>query len=248
MFQLLVEELLHTVYAAGLLVAEAGRSHANPPHMGAVDPQAMKFAAVPRLNTKVPKEPKALKSQVPKLSKTSLAETPTKKTPSMNKMIIENNGPQVSTQSHSPFYPETPEKDMLKTEKNSNRLLTRIAERDPSRQVSSQGCSRSFIVKVLLCIADYVKGKILPSIFTFNKDIIKGWLDAAHKSCSGDNFIDVQMYYGGPSYDIRDPTTHWSEPHQLYTWWKNNVERKTKFKILQNDAAYQGIEIRRLQR
>lgn len=132
-----MEELLHTVYAAGLLVAEAARSHVNPPHIGAVDPQAMKFAVVPRLNSKAPKEPKALKSQVSKLPKPSLAETPTKKAPSMNKMIVESSGPQVSTQSHLPFYPETPE-----TEKSSNRLLTRIAERDPGRQVSSQGCSR----------------------------------------------------------------------------------------------------------
>ena len=30
MFQLLVEELLHTVYAAGLLVAESSRSYVNP--------------------------------------------------------------------------------------------------------------------------------------------------------------------------------------------------------------------------
>jgi hypothetical protein len=245
MFQLLVEELLHTVYAAGLLVAESSRSYVNPPHLGAVDPQAMKFAAVPRFNTKTPKEPKTLKSQVSKSPKPSLAEVTAKKVLSTNKIMIDKSDPQFSMQSQS-----STSSDIPKTAKNPNRLLntTRIMEKDPGRQVSSQGCSRSFIIKVLLCVADYVKGKILPSIFTFNKDIIKGWLDAAHKSCSGDNFMDVQMYYGGPTYDIRDPTTHWSEPHQLYTWWKNNVERKTKFKILQNDAAYQGTEIRKLQR
>lgn len=36
-------------------------------------------------------------------------------------------------------------------------------------QVSSQGCSRVFIIKVLLRVSDYVRGKHLPSIFTFRR-------------------------------------------------------------------------------
>ena len=48
-----------------------------------------------------------------------------------------------------------------------------------ARQVSSQGCSRVFIVKVLLLVSNYVKGKLLPSIFTFRKELVKEWLDEA---------------------------------------------------------------------
>lgn len=61
-------------------------------------------------------------------------------------------------------------------------------------------------------------------------------------------FIFQCFYKGGPIFDSSDPSTHWSEPHQLYTWWKNNVERKSKFLILQEDAMYKGLDPRRHQR
>ena len=77
--------------------------------------------------------------------------------------------------------------------------------RPPSnRQVSSQGCSRVFIVKgdgdsyllylfvvavmlsnlcfyfsVLLLVSDYVQGKKLPSIFTFKPELVTRWLEGA---------------------------------------------------------------------
>jgi hypothetical protein len=119
---------------------------------------------------------------------------------------------------------------------------------DPNRPVSSQGCSRVFIVKVLLSVADCVKGKILPSIFTFQKEVVKEWLVTARISCSLPSLVEEERIYGGPQFDMNDMSTHWTEPHQLYTWWKNNVERKSKFKILQQDAVYKGVDYRRTQR
>jgi hypothetical protein len=55
-------------------------------------------------------------------------------------------------------------------------------------------------------------------------------------------------YYGGPPFLVDDASTHWTEPHQLYTWWKNNVERKVKYKVLQEDATYSGPDHRRAAR
>jgi hypothetical protein len=37
--------------------------------------------------------------------------------------------------------------------------------------------------------------------------------------------------YGGQTFVYHDLSTHWSEPNQLYTWWKNNVERRSKYKV-----------------
>jgi hypothetical protein len=34
----------------------------------------------------------------------------------------------------------------------------------------------------------------------------------------------------------------------LFTWWKNNVERRTKFKILQDDAKYKNNDVRKMAR
>jgi hypothetical protein len=98
----------------------------------------------------------------------------------------------------------------------------------PQRQVSSQGCSRVFIVKVLLSVSEFVNGKVLPSIFTFNRKLVTHWLDLASETCSNKNYLAEERYYGGAPFVRNNPATYWTEPHQLYTWWKNNVERKVR--------------------
>ena len=115
-------------------------------------------------------------------------------------------------------------------------------------QVSSQGCSRVFIVKVLLKVSDYVQGKNLPSIFTFKRELVMGWLEEAKAACSDLNYDAEEAYYGGPPFVENDLSTYWSEPHQLYTWWKNNVERRTKYKIIHDDSLYVGNDPRRVAR
>ena len=60
---------------------------------------------------------------------------------------------------------------------------------------------------------------------------------AAQEDCS----ICDQAYedgLGGTFYDEADTSTYWTQPQQFCTWWKNNVERKNKFLLLQRDAAY----------
>jgi hypothetical protein len=65
------------------------------------------------------------------------------------------------------------------------------------------------------------------------------------EACCSSTLLSEEEYYGGPPFIADDASTHWTEPHQLYTWWKNNVERKVKYKILQEDAAYSGPDQRR---
>eukprot|EP01041_Mallomonas_annulata_P003549 gene3549-7064_t len=113
-------------------------------------------------------------------------------------------------------------------------------------QVSSQGCSRVFIVKVLRKVSEFVKGKFLPNIFTFKKEVVTTWLEQAKEDCScASSYAAEEVYYGGPPFMSQDPSTHWSDPNQLYTWWKNNVERRSKFRILQDDMGYVGEDSRR---
>lgn len=163
-----------------------------------------------------------------------------------------------------------------------------------STQVSSQGCSRVFIVKgtvntdhysalhccsppiplqhavvymitvsilmtyrrpllsvlsaVLHSVSEFVDGKSLPSIFTFKKELVNNWLLSAKQACSRPTYQAEEAYYGGPQFVSSDPSTHWSEPNQLYTWWKNNVERRSKYSVLQEDARYRGSDARKIQR
>jgi len=77
---------------------------------------------------------------------------------------------------------------------------------------------------------------------------VMDWLIAAKQTCCLPTYMAEEGYYGGPPFVSLDPSTHWSEPHQLYTWWKNNVERRSKFKVLQEDAKFKGLDPRRLQR
>lgn len=101
---------------------------------------------------------------------------------------------------------------------------------------------------VLISVSEFVKGKSLPSIFTFKRELVMDWLVSAKQACCLPTYMAEEGYYGGPPFVDPDPSTHWSEPHQLYTWWKNNVERRSKFKVLQEDARYKGLDPRRLQR
>jgi hypothetical protein len=68
------------------------------------------------------------------------------------------------------------------------------------------------------------------------------------EACCSSSLLNEEDYYGGPPFIPDDASTHWTEPHQLYTWWKNNIERKVKYKILQEDAMYCGPEQRRAAR
>jgi hypothetical protein len=101
---------------------------------------------------------------------------------------------------------------------------------------------------VLISVSEFVKGKSLPSIFTFKRELVMDWLISAKQACCLPTIMAEEGYYGGPPFVDPDPSTHWSEPHQLYTWWKNNVERRSKFKVLQEDAKYKGLDPKRLQR
>ncbi len=101
---------------------------------------------------------------------------------------------------------------------------------------------------VLMNVSEFVKGKALPSIFTFKRDLVMQWLTAAKHICCRDAYAAEESYFGGPPFLEQDASTHWTEPHQLYTWWKNNVERRTKFKVLQEDSQYAGTDPRRVQR
>lgn len=101
---------------------------------------------------------------------------------------------------------------------------------------------------MLLTISDFVRGKNLPSILTFRREQVMDWLQEAKQACCGPSLEGDEAFYGGPHFADNDASTHWSEPHQLYTWWKNNVERRSKFKILQDDAMYCGGDPRKLAR
>eukprot|EP01032_Pedospumella_encystans_P008978 gene8978-10598_t len=46
--------------------------------------------------------------------------------------------------------------------------------------------------------------------------------------------------YGGTDFSPSDVSTFWTSASHFYTWWKNNIERKTKFLSLLKDSIYNG--------
>ena len=62
----------------------------------------------------------------------------------------------------------------------------------------------------------------------------------AQDDCGKDPQLKYQL--GGTFHDPGDHTTFWSGADQFFTWWKNNVERKSKFKSLIVDANYEGVD------
>jgi hypothetical protein len=105
---------------------------------------------------------------------------------------------------------------------------------------------------VLLLISDWVRGKTLSGLFTFDKERIKSWLCGARDLCIAGDHTGVlsieELYFRGTAFNAAELSTYWTEPHQLFTWWKNNVERRSKFKILQDDGAYDGPDARLVSR
>ena len=61
---------------------------------------------------------------------------------------------------------------------------------------------------------------------------------------TGDCEIDPTLLVnlGGTTFNIRDNATYWTNPDQFFTWWKNNVERKSKFQSLVIDSRYVGSD------
>lgn len=91
------------------------------------------------------------------------------------------------------------------------------------KTVSSRGCNRLFIISVLLSTLEYLKSATHGKIFPAPPDIIARWLRGASTYC---NTAADTTIYGGPAFNSNDPSTHWTEPQQFLTWWKNFVERR----------------------
>lgn len=114
-----------------------------------------------------------------------------------------------------------------------------------SNAVSSRGCSRIFILKVLIQAYDHVSSLLVSPDFPFDSNLVKSWLVKAKSECGSLSFAEV---LGGISFDDDDISSHWTHPRQFFTWWKNNVERRSKFATLMKDAEYVGDNEKLIQR
>jgi hypothetical protein len=66
--------------------------------------------------------------------------------------------------------------------------------------------------------------------------------------CEGNETREWEALCGGTTFSAEDVSTHWSEPYQLLSWWKNNVMRRSRFRSLLEDAQYRGNQTRRANR
>jgi hypothetical protein len=70
--------------------------------------------------------------------------------------------------------------------------------------------------------------------FPFAESVIQEWIDEAIQDCRLSP--DFLKKFGGTDFDLEDSGTYWTQPSHFFTWWKNNVERKSKFQSLSRDA------------
>lgn len=103
--------------------------------------------------------------------------------------------------------------------------LVGIARNNPRFNITA--CSPSLLTKILTEEKD--------SLVAFSKQSLN-------------ELIDLEIYYGGRSFDEKDPTTYWTNSDQVITWWKNNVDRKAKMAKLVNESKYSGVDAKLLQR
>ncbi len=53
---------------------------------------------------------------------------------------------------------------------------------------------------------------------------------------------------GGVPFDSDNCTSLWSLPEQFFCWWKNNIERKSKYQTITKDASFIGKAMKGKQR
>lgn len=71
--------------------------------------------------------------------------------------------------------------------------------------------------------------------------IVKEWLTSAVGDAKDPRLNQV---LGGTTLEEEDLTTYWTDPNQFMTWWKNNVERKSKHGDIINNAKSTNKEDR----
>ena len=104
----------------------------------------------------------------------------------------------------------------------------------PAVAVSSRGCSKTFIVCFLSRILEYCRSLEGAPEFPFARELVARWLETAREDCVSE-VLDID--FGGVVFQGEDPSSYWTTPHQFFTWWKNNVERKKKFRLLKVKGA-----------
>lgn len=80
------------------------------------------------------------------------------------------------------------------------------------------------------------------SIKDIATDIIMQWLEEA----KNDTDLPPTSVLGGTVFDSDNISTYWSDPRQLLTWWKNNVERTNKRSYYLKEATYTGNDANKI--
>lgn len=80
----------------------------------------------------------------------------------------------------------------------------------------------------------------------FPSDDIDEWIAGGARDCGIDPKLQASL--GGTVFNVRDKTTYWTHSSQFFTWWKNNVERRSKFQSLVKDSKYYGTDLLDTQR
>jgi hypothetical protein len=70
---------------------------------------------------------------------------------------------------------------------------------------------------------------------------IDQWIAGGAHDCGIDPQLQASL--GGTAFNVRDKTTYWTHSSQFFTWWKNNIERKSKFQSLVKDSKYFGADL-----
>lgn len=107
----------------------------------------------------------------------------------------------------------------------------------PVHAVSSRGCSKTFVICFLTRILEHCRSLDVSPEFPFSNELVQKWLNMARQDCIN---RAISVDFGGVVFDENDLGSYWTAPHQFFTWWKNNVERRKKFRLLKADATFSG--------
>ena len=75
-----------------------------------------------------------------------------------------------------------------------------------SKAISSRGCTRFFIIRVLQCALKYCKSLDIAPVFPFKFHLVQRWLEDAKKMCQSHGG-QLWEQFGGVAFDVKNQST-----------------------------------------
>ena len=115
--------------------------------------------------------------------------------------------------------------------------------------LTSRGICKAFIIYFLEKLYRYIQILPSPVHFPLLNDTTQVLLDETKDELSASTELRMKaenlFCVAGECFNVEDIRTYWTTPSQFKTWWKNNIERKSRLASMQKEIQNALMENRK---